>query len=81
MAKEFWDSEVHRRAIFYFTKVKTRGQSSDDGTTVGKAVHEWSSDGGPPLKKLRGPRGPVPSGGKSKGSGRNQPIVEASEVC
>ena len=81
MAKEFWDSGVHRRAKFYLTKVKSRAQSADDGTAIGRAAREWSPDSAPPLKRLKVPRGPAPSGGKARGSGRGKQAPGASDVC
>ena len=32
--RDFWDTEVHKRAIFYFTKLKTRGETQEDSTTL-----------------------------------------------
>ena len=32
--RDFWDSEVHKRALFYLTKLKTRGETLEDGTTL-----------------------------------------------
>ena len=32
--RDFWDAEVHKRALFYFTKLKTRGETLEDGATL-----------------------------------------------
>ena len=32
--RDFWDTEVHKRALFYFTKLKTRGETLEDGATL-----------------------------------------------
>ena len=32
--RDFWDTEVHKRAIFYLTKLKSRGETLEDGTTL-----------------------------------------------
>ena len=34
MGREYWDLEVHKRAVFYLTRLKTKQESLDDGTTL-----------------------------------------------
>ena len=61
--REFWDTEVHKRAVFYLTKLKTRSETLEDGTTLslssegsGRKNHDPAGNAGPgapPPKKKK----------------------------
>jgi len=78
--RDFWDAEVHRKALFYLTKLKSRGETLEDGTTLCLASDK-------PGAKSRNSDTRAPSPGadpirkkKKKPSGKKQKNV-SKEIC
>ena len=78
--RDFWDTEVHKRALFYLTKLKTRGEALEDGTTLC-----LSSDKPGVKSKASGHRAPSPdadpSRKKKKKPAASKKQKNSKEVC
>ena len=87
----FWESEVHRPAVFFLARIKSRNETVQDGTTIlnGQAPSAGGADGGAPKrvppkkrpKKERPPKAPGAPPGPKPPKKEYDVSRNASEVC
>ena len=76
--RDYWDTEVHKRAVFYLTKLKTRSETLEDGTTLSLAAE------GPGHKGRNSPPGAPGAGGdpnKKKKKKAKKAKGVSKEIC
>jgi len=72
--RDFWDTEVHKRAIFYLTKLKTRGETLEDGTTL-----YLSSDKPGSKNRSSGNRAQSPGGDPNRKKKKKKPAASQKQ--
>ena len=79
VGRDFWEEEVHRKALLYLTQLRSREQTTDDGTTLADSVPDEGSDFGGGLRGHKRKAGKYRKRGGSK-KARND-TKDAREVC
>ena len=86
--RTFWDSEVHRPAVFFLARIKTRNETTLDGTTVlsGHATSAVATGNAGGAKRPRPKSQPKKSGNPKQKPKKGSPSVKtewdkSGEIC